>query len=244
MLIIKGVLDEIFISKAFIEKYRDVIKCIEFDVIAGGKPGTISFLPDLSGVDLGGMLFKSNRFYFSTSMKLVNMKLCCLSNSEVVFITDTFSKVEISIADRIKKVRSSSEFEHPDYPKITFASRDDDGSNIFDNVTLTGSSSDKFNVSLACTAVGQKIRSLTQNKIPIDSADGAKINTLLKSSKKAIAEVDYLYRNSDDRNGEGFVYDPASKSSDIRSFGDSKDSDYIRCLKWYRAYNIQEYAAR
>lgn len=239
-LIIKGVIDEIFINKAFIEKYGDAIKSIEFDVIAEGKPGIINFLSDLSGVDMGGMMFKSNRFYFSTDMKLVNMKLCCLSNATILFFLDTFSKVEISIADKIKKIRASAEFMHPDYPKVMFASKDADRSNVFDNVTLIGSSSDKFNVSLACTTVGQKIRTLTQNKIPIDSTDGTKINALLKSSRKAISEVTYLYRNSDSGDGEGFIYDPAAKSSDIREFG-GIDSDYIRCIKWYKAYNVQEY---
>ena len=228
---IYGLVNQLFISKKFIKKYGNMIKCInlEYYKVQSGnnKTNVIFFMEDLNGLDLKGMEFRGFKFNVAKGIKLVNAKLRCLSNVEQQFILNKFDNVEISINDKIEDNGDCSpEFDNKKFPKFIFVQDYSDHSNLFDNVTLVGSRSVKFNVSLACTAVGQEIRRITKNAVPVPAAAASKISTLLKSSGKSIAEVDYLYRESNVSDyGEGVIYNPSSKITFIRTFG-TYNSDY------------------
>lgn len=226
-----GLVNQLFISKKFVKKYGDLVKCINLEYYkvqsSNHKTNVIFFMEDLNGIDLQGMEFGGFKFNVAKGIKLVNTKLHCLSNDDQMFIMNKFDKVEIIMNDKIEDQDDGSpEFDNKKFPKYTFVQDDSDHSNIFDNVTLIGSRSIKFNVSLACTSVGQEIRRITKNEIPVPAAADPKISALLKSSGKSIAEVDYMYRKSNASDyGEGVIYNPSVKSTFVRRFG-QYNSDY------------------
>lgn len=248
---IRGLANQVFVNKEFVNRYGDMIKCInlEYYTTQSSKINRINFLSDLDGVDCGGMEFRGFKFGLEKGTKLVNAKLCCLSNTEQMFLLNRFDKVDISINDKIENGNEFQEFDNKKFPKLTFVQEEKDQSNIFDGVTLIGSSSCKFNVSLACTAVGREIRKAAKNNIPdfgyrlyIKSTDAAKIDSLLKSSKKSIAQVDYMYERSEGTDsGEGFMYSPESKSIIIRRLN-NYSSDYRMALNLQGRNSIHDFS--
>lgn len=226
----------LYIDKKFINKYKGIIKCVTMlpnDDFAPHEMHYISFDYNLSGVDMGGMTFKANRFIVPSYLVLENVNLYYYEGGiSTVFIANKFKRVTIGIDNDFNVSKNSSEFLKSHYPKFMFVQTAGDKSDVFDGLTLKKSSSCKFNVSLACTNAGREMREILKDG---DSDARKAIEKIFGSNFNSIAEIDYMYtKEPGSRAGEGHIYNTASGEVRVKAFKFRESSDYERAQRLQR----------